>query len=107
MSEGCIGASPLRIRQPERGYRFSIDSVILAGFAAPFCRGTVLDLGTGCGILLLLLSRLSPGFVSGTGVDLQGDLLDFARGNFRDNGPDRRLFAMYGDFRGDIPEVEP
>ena len=54
----------LVIRQPERGYRFSIDSVILAGFAAPLCRGTVLDLGTGCGVLLLLLSRLAPGIVS-------------------------------------------
>jgi tRNA1Val (adenine37-N6)-methyltransferase len=97
----------VNIRQPERGYRFSIDSVILAGFAAPFCRGTVLDLGTGCGILLLLLSRLSPGLASGTGVDLQEDLLDFARGNFRDNCPDRRLFAVPGDFRGDISGVEP
>ena len=97
----------LRIRQPERGYRFSIDSVILAGFAAPFCRGRVLDLGTGCGVLLLLLSRLAPGVVSGTGVDLQENLLDFARGNFRDNCPDGRLFAVPGDFRGDIPGVEP
>jgi tRNA1Val (adenine37-N6)-methyltransferase len=79
---------------------------MLAGFAAPFCRGTVLDLGTGCGVLLLLLSRLAPGVVSGTGVDLQDDLLDFARGNFRDNCPDGRLFAVPGDFRGDISGVE-
>src|SRR5512141_2774003 len=95
------------LRQPERGYRFSIASVILAGFAAPFCRGTVLDLGTGCGVLLLLLSRLAPGVVSGTGVDLQEELLDFARGHFRDNGQEGRLFAVPGDFRGDIPGVEP
>ncbi|MEK6696791.1 MAG: methyltransferase [Candidatus Deferrimicrobiota bacterium] len=97
----------LVIRQPERGYRFSIDSVILAGFAAPLCRGSVLDLGTGCGVLLLLLSRLAPGMLTGTGVDLQEDLLDFARRNFRDNCPDGRLVAVPGDFRGDIPGVEP
>ncbi|HEY5190543.1 MAG TPA: hypothetical protein VII77_01055, partial [Candidatus Deferrimicrobium sp.] len=80
-----LGIDPGRliIRQPERGYRFSIDSVILAGFAAPLCRGAVLDLGTGCGILLLLLSRLTPWMFSGTGVELQEDLLDFARRNFR------------------------
>ncbi|MDA8179486.1 MAG: hypothetical protein M0T69_08110, partial [Deltaproteobacteria bacterium] len=61
------GAKPpiLVIRQPERGYRFSIDSVILAGFAAPYCRGAVLDLGTGCGVLLLLLSRLAPAMLAG------------------------------------------
>ncbi len=98
----------LSIRQPERGYRFSIDSVLLAGFAAPYCRGAVLDLGTGCGVLLLLLSRLAPGMASGTGVELQEDLLDFARReNFRDNGPDGRLFAVRGDFRGEIPGVVP
>ena len=97
----------LRIRQPERGYRFSIDSVILAGFAAPLCRGAVLDLGTGCGVLLLLLSRLAPGMLAGTGVDLQEDLLDFARRNFRENCPDGRLAAVGGDFRGTLAGVEP
>ncbi|MGZ9197186.1 MAG: tRNA1(Val) (adenine(37)-N6)-methyltransferase [Candidatus Deferrimicrobiaceae bacterium] len=97
----------LIIRQPERGYRFSIDSVILAGFAAPYCRGAILDLGTGCGVLLLLLSRLAPGIGSGIGVELQEDLLDCARRNFRDNCPDGRLVAVPGDFRGDTPGVEP
>ncbi|PJB31094.1 MAG: hypothetical protein CO109_11830 [Deltaproteobacteria bacterium CG_4_9_14_3_um_filter_65_9] len=97
----------LIIRQPERGYRFSIDSVILAGFAAPLCRGAVLDLGTGCGVLLLLLSRLAPGMVAGTGVDLQEDLLDFARRNFHENFPDGRLIAAHGDVRGEIPGVKP
>jgi len=98
-------ASPgsLVIRQPERGYRFSIDSVLLAGFAAPYCRGEVLDLGTGCGVLLLLLSRLSPGMRSGTGVEIQGALCAFAEGNFRENGPDRRLRAVTADFRGEVP----
>jgi tRNA1Val (adenine37-N6)-methyltransferase len=97
----------LIIRQPERGYRFSIDSVILAGFAAPFCRGAVLDLGTGCGVLLLLLSRLAPAMRAGTGVELQEGLLGFARRNFLDNCPDGRLSAVPGDFRGVIPGIEP
>jgi tRNA1Val (adenine37-N6)-methyltransferase len=97
----------LIIRQPERGYRFSIDSVILAGFAVPLCRGAVLDLGTGCGVLLLLLSRLAPDMLTGTGVDFQEDLLDYARRNFRDNCPDGRLFAVPGDIRGEIPGIEP
>ena len=97
----------LIIRQPERGYRFSIDSVILAGFAASYCRGAVLDLGTGCGVLLLLLSRLAPGMIAGTGVELQEDLLVLARRNFRDNCPDGWLSAVPGDFRGAIPGIEP
>lgn len=106
---GLSGADSPRlvIRQPERGYRFSIDSVLLAGFAAPFCRGKVLDLGTGCGVLLLLLSRLAPDMVAGTGVDLQEDLLDHARRNFRDNRLEGRLAAVNGDFRGILPGIVP
>lgn len=44
-----------RIWQPARGYRFSIDSVLLADFA-PRVRGPVADLGAGCGVLCLLLA---------------------------------------------------
>jgi tRNA1Val (adenine37-N6)-methyltransferase len=40
-------------------------------------------------------------------VDLQEDLLDYARRNFRDSCPDGRLVAVPGDFRGEIPGVEP
>jgi tRNA1Val (adenine37-N6)-methyltransferase len=91
----------LRIRQPEGGYRFSIDSVLLAGFAAPHCRGDVLDLGTGCGVLLLLLSRLAPGMRSGTGVEIQQTLCAFAERNFRENGPEDLLRAIRADFRSE------
>jgi tRNA1Val (adenine37-N6)-methyltransferase len=105
--EGRTLPTTLSIRQPERGYRFSIDSVLLAGFAAPYCRGAVLDLGTGCGILLLLLSRLSEGMSAGTGVELQEELLACARENFRGNGPEGLLRAVGGDFRGEIPDIVP
>jgi tRNA1Val (adenine37-N6)-methyltransferase len=44
----------LRFRQPKEGYRFSIDSVLLAGFASP-TSGPVADLGAGCGVLAILL----------------------------------------------------
>jgi tRNA1Val (adenine37-N6)-methyltransferase len=97
----------LVIHQPERGYRFSIDSVLLAGFAAPHCRGRVLDLGTGCGVLLLLLSRLAPGMESGTGVEIQPALCAFAERNFRENGPEPRLRAVRGDFRREAPGAGP
>jgi len=104
--QGSSPASPLSIRQPEHGYRFSIDSVLLAGFAAPYGnRGCVLDLGTGCGILLLLLARLSPEISSGTGVELQKELFDCARENFRANAFEAELSAVEGDFRGELPGI--
>ena len=95
------------IRQPEGGYRFSIDTVLLAGFAAPHARGRVLDLGTGCGVLLLLLSRLAPGMGFGTGVEIQPALCALAERNFRENGQGGRLRAIRGDFRREAPGVAP
>jgi tRNA1Val (adenine37-N6)-methyltransferase len=46
----------LTIVQPKFGYRFSIDSVLLAWFAT-IKKGAIADLGAGCGILCCLLAR--------------------------------------------------
>src|SRR4030065_313365 len=49
------GTTPsIRIYQPEKGYRFSIDSVLLADFAARDCGGAGLGLGAGWGVRLPL-----------------------------------------------------
>jgi tRNA1Val (adenine37-N6)-methyltransferase len=53
ISHGRLGA--LHLAQPARGYRFSIDSVLLAAFARP-ARGPVADLGAGCGVVSVLLA---------------------------------------------------
>lgn len=47
--------SGLRIIQHEHAFRFGMDSVLLADFASPRPRERVMDLGTGSGILPLLL----------------------------------------------------
>lgn len=44
----------LLFTQPRQGYRFSIDSVLLADFINPK-KGPVVDLGAGCGVLDVLL----------------------------------------------------
>jgi tRNA1Val (adenine37-N6)-methyltransferase len=46
----------LSLYQPAQGYRFSIDSILLA-FFSPLPSGPIADLGAGCGILTLLLAR--------------------------------------------------
>ncbi|MGE5663436.1 MAG: tRNA1(Val) (adenine(37)-N6)-methyltransferase [Deltaproteobacteria bacterium] len=98
-----LAFASLVVRQPRRGYRFSIDSVLLADFAAPLCGESVLDLGTGSGVVLLLLARLCPGMSRGVGVELQPELLEFARANIEANDLSVRLSALPGDFRGTIP----
>ena len=75
----------LRVKQMRRGYRFSIDAVLLAYFAGPLTTETVLDLGTGCGIVPLILAcRYSDILVHG--LELQSELADIAARNAADNG---------------------
>lgn len=50
----------LVVRQFRDGYRFSIDAVLLAEFARPWVGRTVVEFGTGCGIVSLLTGILSP-----------------------------------------------
>ncbi len=51
----------LRIDQPVNGYRFSLDALLLADFAAPAAKGEIIDLGTGCGVIALILARCCAG----------------------------------------------
>ncbi len=98
-----LSFASLVVRQPRRGYRFSIDSVLLADFAAPLCGGSVLDLGTGSGVVLLLLARLCPGLSRGVGVEIQPELFEFASANIEANGLSGRIEAVLADFREKVP----
>ena len=46
----------LKVLQKKNGYRFSIDALLLAAFADPQPLDRAMDLGTGCGILPLVLA---------------------------------------------------
>ncbi len=70
----------LKILQKKRGYRFSIDALLLAHFAEPGPDDRVVDLGTGCGIVpLILIFRKKLKRI--TGVEIQPSLADLARRN--------------------------
>src|SRR5258708_544383 len=49
----------LRLYQPRRGYRFSVEAVLLARFAAARPAGRVLELGAGCGVVALIYAALA------------------------------------------------
>lgn len=51
---------PRGMAQPEQGFRFSIDALLLACFAAGRKHKNVIDLGTGCGVVGLGLLLLNP-----------------------------------------------
>jgi tRNA1Val (adenine37-N6)-methyltransferase len=85
------------ILQKRRGYRFSLDAVVLADFVAGLqgkaraAKSTrYLDLGTGCGVILLLLAKWGSGF-TGYGVEIQEALADLAARNLRLHGLEDRF----------------
>ena len=50
----------LSIKQARSGYRFSIDAVILASAIQPGPKERIVDLGTGCGVVPLLVAFRHP-----------------------------------------------
>lgn len=88
----------LQILQAENGYRFSLDPVVLARFIKLGNERRVVDLGAGCGILPLLLARLSDAeeFI---GVEVQHDLADRAKRNVVLNGLQSRIRILHEDIR--------
>ncbi len=91
-------AHQLNISQPEKGYRFSLDSLILAAHIHPKGNETVMDLGCGCGIISLILARRYPDLKI-TGIEIQEELYDFARKNILANGFEKTIHIFHEDIR--------
>jgi tRNA1Val (adenine37-N6)-methyltransferase len=89
----------LRIIQKKRGYRFSVDALLLGQFVRIQKDERVIDLGTGCGILPLLLSHTTKAR-SFVGVEIQKGLADCARRNVVSNHLEDRVSILKQDFRG-------
>lgn len=84
------------LRQPDRGYRVAVDSLLLAAAAAPPPDTNVLDLGCGAGAAALCLLDRRPDLKL-IGLELQADLAALARRNAEDNGRADSLRVLCGD----------
>lgn len=83
--------------QPEKGYRYSLDALLLSGFVKDLKKESkVLEIGTGSGIVTLLLSKRFPEAKYHV-VEIQEELYKIAVENFKLHGleVDKRL----GDYR--------
>ena len=88
----------VRIRQNQSGYRFSIDAVLLAYHARPRPADRVLDLGTGCGIIPLIMALRNPG-IQVYGIEVQKELSDLAAVNVRENHMQERISILCKDMQ--------
>jgi tRNA1Val (adenine37-N6)-methyltransferase len=94
----------VRCWQPRRGYRFSVDALLLAMSAFDEPGETVLELGTGVGVVLLVLA-LNPRRRRLVGLELQPALAALARRNVADAGERGRVTIVEGDLRDPPPDV--
>ena len=88
----------IRITQDRTGYRFSIDAVLLAYFADPRSGDKVLDLGTGCGIIPLIMAYRVPDLAI-FGVEVQTELAGLAVSNVRENRLEDRITVFCTDMK--------
>lgn len=70
----------LIVYQAKDGYRFSIDSVLLAGLTRVEASDRIIDLGTGCGVIPLILAYRGVG-ARCVGVEIQPELARLADKN--------------------------
>ena len=94
----------LQLIQSLDGYRFSIDAILLSEFVTIRPRDVVIDLGTGCGIIPLILLLTKPvGYA--LGLEIQEELASQAVRNTLLNGFGHRMGVVLGDIKSP-PMVE-
>lgn len=87
-------------------FPLSTDSVVLGHFAKLPKNAHVLDLGSGCGTLGVLLCALNPG-CNVTGIELEENAHRAALENIRRNGLDARMDSICADLRSVSEKFSP
>lgn len=84
--------------QDVEGYRFNLDSILLANFAHIKDGERFADLGCGGGVITILMFYLSyPS--EGVGIEIQEPLSEIAMMNIRENNLESQITIMNDDFR--------
>ena len=88
----------LKLIQNPSGFCFGVDAVFLSDFVKVKPGETVLDMGTGNGIIPVLLSAKTRG-KKFTGLEIQADTADMARRSVEYNHLEDRIEIVTGDIK--------
>jgi tRNA1Val (adenine37-N6)-methyltransferase len=88
----------LQLIQSREGYRFSVDALFLAEFVTVKPGEFLVDLGTGCGVIPLILLLTTP-LKQALGIEIQQNLACQASRNACLNGLSRQMKILQADIR--------
>ncbi|MBP3651159.1 MAG: tRNA1(Val) (adenine(37)-N6)-methyltransferase [Clostridia bacterium] len=88
----------LHIIQSESGFRFGMDAVILSDFARVRPHEHVIDMGTGTGILPILLSAQQTD-ATFSAIEIQPEMAEMASRSVRLNGLENRIQVYAADMK--------
>ncbi|MEN6439171.1 MAG: tRNA1(Val) (adenine(37)-N6)-methyltransferase [Syntrophobacter sp.] len=89
----------LTVFQEKEGYRFSVDAVLLAGLTRIRPVDRIVELGTGCGVVALVLAHRRKTKHKIFGIEIQAELAGLARRNVEENALTARIEICEMDFR--------
>jgi len=87
----------LRVIQPKSGYRFSLDAYLLAAFVDEKPGAHVLEIGSGSGVIAVMLAAIKG--LKVTGVEVQPVLAGMSRRTVELNGLDDAVKIVESDIR--------
>ena len=87
-----------RIIQNTRGFCFGMDAVLLSGFVKAGKKDRIIDLGTGTGIIPILL-RAKTGSTDITGLEIQEESWEMACRSVMLNDLQQEVHIIHGDIR--------
>ncbi len=100
------GLRDVRVYQSRTGYRFSVDALLLSSFVNIPHANAIVDLGTGSGIIGLLLARRYEKARVHL-IELQPSLFSLCRQNITLNDLQNRVTAVNADIRSLRTILEP
>ncbi len=91
----------LKIIQKDKAFRFGLDAVLLANFADVKKGNSVIDLGTGTGIISILLAGKTEA-KSIVGLEIQEDIAEMADRSVKMNCLEDRVKIVCGDIKESV-----
>jgi tRNA1Val (adenine37-N6)-methyltransferase len=104
-SETLDSIKNIKLFQATNGYRFSIDAVLLENFISAKRLENGIELGTGSGIISILLARRLQG-ANITAVEIQKNLAERAARNISLNNLEGRIEILQRDIK-DLKKIYP